>query len=158
MKLFHQVAPVFGLACIAALAAVPAAAADPSDGFSIQDVALSNVEGESFVIKVVDATVASGKEGTFTVSINAKDGFKVNDQYPHKVNLDDPPSGVALPKQKLKKGDGQFEGKSFVFKIPVKAESAGSHTVGGNVKFSVCNDNQCLIKDAAIQAKITVPK
>ncbi len=156
MKLFHRLAPVFGLACIAALTA-PAAAADPSDGFSIQDVtSLANVEGESFVIKVEDATVAAGKEGTFTVSINAKDGFKVNDEYPHKLNLDAPPAGVELPKQKLKKGDGAFEGKSFVFKIPVKATSAGSHTVAGTVKFSVCNANQCQIKDAGIKAKISV--
>ena len=151
MKLSHRLAAVMSIACLGY--AVSASA--ETDGFSIQADAMNAAEGDSFSIEVVNASLAAGSEGTIRVTIKAKTGFKVNDKYPHKIKFDDPPSGVSLPKKTLKKGDGRFEGtSSFVFDVPVKAESKGSHTVGGNVKFSVCNDEQCQIKKAQITAKV----
>src|SRR5262245_37631610 len=110
------------------------------------ETALANLEGDGYTIVVTDGSGKVGEETHVVVTIKAKAGFKVNEKYPTKLKLHDAPSGVELPKQVLKKDDGSFEGKSaFTFKVPVKATRAGSFDVKGKLKFSVCNDQSCLI-------------
>ncbi|MEZ4440818.1 MAG: hypothetical protein R3B72_17090 [Polyangiaceae bacterium] len=125
-----------------------------SGGFSIQaPSALADIEGDGYVIKVADVEVKGG-EGEIVVIVEAKEGFKVNADYPHKVKFEDPPAGIELAKKKLSKDDGAFEGKkAFKFKGKVKATKDG--TLKGEVKTSVCNDSQCLIKKESFSLKIT---
>ena len=157
MKIISHAATLLSITSIAALAFVADAAAENAaeDGGSLIQSAseLAKVEGDGYSITASDVKLKSGGEGTFTITIKAKNGFKVNKDYPHKVKLDEPPSGVSLDKQKLKKKDGSFEDKqTFSFKGKVKATSAGKKTVTGLVKTSVCNESQCLIK----KEKITI--
>jgi hypothetical protein len=160
MKVITRVASILGIASIAALAFVSDASAQQTGGSLIQgdqapETALATVEGEGYRISASDVKVASGGEATFTITIEAKKGFKVNQNYPHKVKLDSPPDGVELPKSKLKKKDGKFEGKSkFSFTGKVKATAAGKKTLTGLVKTSVCNDSQCLIKKEKISINV----
>jgi len=161
MKVITRVATLLGITSIAALAFVTDAAARDSaqDGGSlIQDGAateLAKVEGDGYLITASDVKLKSGGEGTFTITIKAKAGYKVNKDYPHKVKLDDPPSGVELAKKKLKKKDGKFEDKqTFSFTGKVKATSAGKKTLTGLVKTSVCNESQCLIKKEKISITV----
>lgn len=158
MKVITHVASILGVASIAALAFVSDAAATEADqpgGSLIQPGPLATVEGEGYQIDVSDVKLASGGEGTFTITIKAKSGFKVNENYPHKVKLDAPPDGVELPKQKLKKADGKFEDKkTFRFSGKVKATSAGKKQLTGLVKTSVCNESQCLIKKEKISIAV----
>ncbi len=170
MKVITRVATLLGITSIAALAFASDAAAQNAahDGGSLiqsphaqspstqsPSTGLAKVEGEGYTISASDVKLKSGGEGTFTITIKAKSGFKVNKDYPHKVKLDDPPSGVTLDKQKLKKKDGSFEDKqTFSFKGKVKATSAGKKTVTGLVKTSVCNESQCLIKKEKISISV----
>ena len=148
MKTPLRIAALFSLAISCALTASPGQA----DGSTIQ---LSDVSGEGYVVNVVNGETAVGAHGTVKVTIKATDGFKVNQDYPHKIKLADN-AGVDFDKKTYKKGDGRFEGKkAFVFEIGATPKSAGSHAIEGKVKFSVCNDSQCKIKKVALNAKLT---
>lgn len=156
MKFITRAATFLGITSIAAVAFATEAADQntATDGGSLiqhEASALAKVEGEGYTITASDVKLKSGGEGTFTITIKAKSGFKVNEDYPHKVKLDDPPSGVTLDKDQLKKKDGTFEDKqTFSFKGKVKATSAGKKKLTGLVKTSVCNESQCLIKKEKI--------
>jgi hypothetical protein len=150
MKVFGQVsAMALTLAGLSLMASHSTAEAS-------QPSALATVEGDGYSIVVTDGSGKVGQETQVTVTIRAKEGYKVNDKYPFKLKLADAPSGIELPKPVLKKGDGSFDGKNaFTFKVPVKATRAGSFDVKGNLKFSVCNDQSCLIEKKDVKAKVT---
>ena len=158
MKVITRVATLLGITSVAALAFVTDAAAEAGGSLIQHDASeLARVEGDGYTITASDVKLESGGEGTFTITIKAKSGFKVNESYPHKVKLDDPPSGVTVDKQNLKKADGTFEDKqTFSFKGKVKATSAGKRTLTGLVKTSVCNESQCLIKKEKISISVDV--
>ncbi len=104
------------------------------------------LRGEGYVVLTKADTLSVGKEGFITVQIKAQEGFKVNDQYPHKIKFKAAPDGVSVPKM-VRKDKGRFDGtKKFTFRVPVTASKAGLFTVSGKLKFSVCNDKSCLIQ------------
>lgn len=118
--------------------------------------ALSTVKGDGYQIVVTDGSGQVGQETQVIVTIKAAEGYKVNEKYPHKLKLGDAPAGLEFPKPVLKKDDGTFDGKkSFTFKVPVKATRAGTFSLEGKLKFSVCNDSQCLVEKKELKAKVT---
>ena len=50
---------------------------------------------------------------------------------------------------------GSIEGKKVVFKVPATATKKGTFKVTGQIRFSVCNDSQCVIKKVPLNATIT---
>jgi len=132
----------------ASLCAGSAWAADPAP--------LSTVEGDVYSIAMADAKLKAGGEGRVIVTVKAKSGYHVNDKYPHKVKVDEPPRGLEVAKRELKKDDGKFKDpQTFELAIPVKAASAGSYTLAVEVKTSVCSDTKCLMKTERLTAKLT---
>ena len=112
------------------------------------------LRGEGFEVTVDADSLSVGKKGFINVVIKAKAGFKVNQDYPHKIKFKNVPDGVKVPTT-VKKKDGAFEGKSaFRFKVPVTASKAGKFKVGGKLKFSVCNDKSCIIKKKNIKVSL----
>jgi len=117
---------------------------------------LSSVEGDAYSIGMADAKLKAGGEGRVLVTVKAKSGYHVNDKYPHKVKVDEPPRGLEVAKRELKKDDGKFKDpQTFELAIPVKANSAGSYTLGVEVKTSVCSETKCLMKTERLTAKLT---
>jgi hypothetical protein len=155
MKLSHRFVSWCGVAGVVAVALAPTAFAREADGISIHAQELADNSGEGFVVEVVDGSAAVGQRATVKVTIKAKDGFKVNDQYPHGLKLE-ASDDIVYEKDALKRDDGRFDGKTaFVFEVGAKAKRAGSHAVAGKLKFSVCNDAQCLIQKIDLSAKVT---
>jgi hypothetical protein len=150
MKVFRRITTLSALALAGlTLASTPSSAAQPGVA------ELAKVEGDGFAIVVTDGSAKVGEQTQVVFSIEAKDGYKVNEKYPHKLKIKDAPDGVELPKPVLKKGDGAFDGKNtFTFKLPVKAKRAGSFELVGKLKFSVCNEKACLIEKKDVRAKL----
>ncbi len=117
---------------------------------------LGTMSGEGYAVTVQDATGSVGGEASIVVVIKATGQYKVNAKYPHKLKLEEPPAGLELPKRLLKRSDGSLDDeKTFTFRIPAKATRAGSFTVSGKLKFSVCDATSCLIKKEKLEATVT---
>ena len=89
---------------------------------------------------------------TITVTVKAKDGFKCNEQYPHKIKRLSAGDGVRLGNSRV---SGNISGKNIVFSVPVTPTKAGTFAVTGQVRFSVCNDQACHIKKLPLNATVT---
>lgn len=149
MGLFHRAASILGIAAIGGLAVSASAANAPmdndADGFSIQAEELSN-----FNLSVSNASAKVGKQATITVTVTAAGGFKANTKYPHKIK-DISGSNVDAPSTV----NGSVNGNSVSFTIPATPTAAGSHAVSGEIRFSVCNDEECQMKKVPLTAKVT---
>ena len=160
MKSFHRRLLMLTTGAAAALTlalgiSTSAAAPAPPSAEASRHVA-ATVDGEQYSVQISAPTVAVGADAQFQVKISAKPGFKFNKQFPTKLKLDEPPTGLEFPKRRLKKGDGSVaaDSMSFTFPVPVKATQAGTFPFGGVLKFSVCNDAKCVVKREKLKSQI----
>jgi hypothetical protein len=105
----------------------------------------------AYSVSVQNATGKVGEAATIVVTVKAGSGYKANSKYPHKIKKLTA-SGASVPAGSVK---GSVEGKNVTFSIPVTPTASGTHSVSGEIRFSVCNDSQCLIKKAALSATVT---
>ncbi len=97
---------------------------------------------------------AVGKAGEAQVVLVAKNGFKVNDQYPFKLTLSDA-AGLELPRKVVTRDAMALEKHKGVMKVAFTPKSAGAHTLSGRFSFSVCTDERCLIEKRDLAVQIT---
>jgi len=140
-----------------ALAAVPCDAVPAPDGAA--EVG-QNVEGEHYRVGVnVDPAgqLKAGSVAHLVVTINAKQGYKVNKQYPTKLKMAAPPAGVDYPKKTLKRDDGEWVNgaAAFRFRAPFKPLQAGTYPIGAELKFSVCSEDRCVIQKHKLTVQVT---
>jgi hypothetical protein len=93
-----------------------------------------------------------GQAGEVSVLLEAKAGFKVNDKYPYKFKLKEAP-GVKFPAPVVGKDAVKLEEKRATLPVHFTPEAAGKHSIGGQLSFSVCTDDKCLIekRDLALE-------
>jgi hypothetical protein len=114
-------------------------------------------QGEGYQVYVPPASVAAGQEGTLAVKIHAREGFKVNTEYPSKVKLEPAPDGLDLPQREFRQEDAQLiDPHTLAFTVPLRARRAGSYRVHGETRFGVCTAERCLIKTVQFAAQIKV--
>lgn len=151
------VVTVMSLACRESVAQSDAAlsAQVSSETASTGQSAAAKHESEAFVAEMSSpGPLAVGKDGMIVVTLKAKEGFKINDEYPIKFTLGAAPAGVVFSKSEFKRADGTFEAKVGKFEVPVKVAKAGKFLVQGTLKFSVCNDKTCLLDKRDLSAEI----
>lgn len=149
MKVFQRVATVLSVAAIAGLAMTASADTHQPDGFSIQVGDLEAEQLSNYSVSVSTAKAKVGSQTNLTVTISAKGDYKGNPKYPHKIkgisgsNVDAP-----------KKVKGAASGKTISFSIPVTPKASGSHSLTGQIKFGICDESQCLMKTASLNATV----
>jgi len=141
---------------IVAAVAFALSVAGPTEARLDRPTELTTVEGEGYSIEAGDVVTAAGGEARILVTIMAKPGFEVEEKYPHKVKLDDPPDGVELPKRELTKEDATFVGESaLVIPVPVRPLRAGRYAIGLEVKTVVYTKEMCRIVKERLIATVT---
>jgi hypothetical protein len=117
----------------------------------------AKVEADTYLVEITaGGPYRSGAPGSVKVSLTAKAGFHINDQYPYRFNTSPPSQDVSYPKPVLERADGQFEEKTAVFILPFVASHAGQFTVGGVLKLSVCSPTSCIVQKAPLAVSVTV--
>lgn len=138
-----------GAALVAACTVASVATADERRA----DDAVPQADGDTpYKLSVTNAKAKAGEQASIMITIEAASGYKCNESYPHKARKLEADAGAELPSTMVK---GKVEGKKVVIAVPVKAAKAGTYKVRGQVKFSVCNDSQCVIKKAPLDATLT---
>ncbi len=147
-------ATAFGAGCSSSSPPAPPAAKEPTPAVAAAPEA---DEGPApFEVEVQDWEGPAGEEAQILVTVKATSGFKINEQYPHKVQLDAPPDGLTVPMTTLRKEDAQLNGdKSITYTIPATAAKAGQYRLKGEVKLSVCSAEQCRMAKEKVAANLT---
>ncbi len=106
----------------------------------------------------VPGPVAVGKPAKAEVVLLAKGPYKVNQEYPLKIKLNEAP-GLTFPNSVVhahkNKDAVKLEAKKAVLSVAFTPKSAGEHALGGLLSFSVCTEERCLIEKRDLEAKVT---
>jgi hypothetical protein len=86
-----------------------------------------------------------GEPANVEIVLNARGGYKCNDEYPYKFVPKDAPGLTYLTKV-VKKDAIKVGKEESVMTIPVTPEAAGKQKVEGKFYFSVCNAETCLVE------------
>jgi hypothetical protein len=115
-------------------------------------------EAASFSVAVTVPSLAAGKSGDAVVSVTPAKGYHWNLEYPAKLTFEGEPTKVSLSKKQFSQMGGDFKASesSAAVSVALSAKGAGSETVKGELKFSVCNDTTCLIKSAPVALAVVV--
>jgi hypothetical protein len=94
---------------------------------------------------------------TTEVLVEAKGEYHINDKYPYKFKLDDPPpAGMRYPKPVVGKEDGTMDEHKVVLKVPFVSESTGDKKVSGTLSLSVCSAANCLMDKQPLEVTVKV--
>lgn len=88
---------------------------------------------------------ASGQSGEADIVLSAKAPFHVNQNYPYKFKLKDAP-GLKYASMVVAKDAVKLEPARATVPVVFTPEAAGKHTVSGQLSFSVCTDDKCMIE------------
>jgi len=105
-----------------------------------------------------------GSECVATARLEALTDFHINDNYPYKLKLEETAGVEFLGKDAAGKnvfskqaGDFKKEGeKVATLTVRFKATKAGSYTVKGTYKLSVCSEKSCQLETQDLQTAVTV--
>jgi pyruvate/2-oxoglutarate dehydrogenase complex dihydrolipoamide acyltransferase (E2) component len=124
----------------AAAAAADSAAAEPatdaSDKFS---------EAGFDLVLQPKGTYTSGQAGEADIVLSAKAPFHVNQNYPYKFKLKEMP-GLKFANLVVTKDAVKLEPARATVPVAFTPETAGKHTLAGQLSFSVCTDDKCMIE------------
>ncbi|MFH1131489.1 MAG: hypothetical protein V1754_09145 [Pseudomonadota bacterium] len=119
------------------------------------------IAGASFEIFITQPPIVQiGEPFSATVKLVPRGKYKVNKEYPIKLNAKG--SNAVLPTEIAftKKDAKLFSAKEAVFKPTFVASSAGEHRFAGTIKFSVCTEKLCELfnKQVSWVAKVRKPE
>jgi hypothetical protein len=91
------------------------------------------------------------------VVVVAKGEYHINDKYPYRFKLEDPPpAGLKYPKAVIGKEDGTMDERKVTLKVPFVPSSAGDKKVAGTLSLSVCSAANCLMDKQQLDLTVKV--
>jgi hypothetical protein len=99
------------------------------------------------------------KDSTCTaeVLVEAKGEYHINDKYPYRFKVEDPPpQGIKYPKPVVGKEDGTMDEHNVVLKVPFVSETSGAKKVAGTLSLSVCSAANCLMDKQPLEVTVKV--
>jgi hypothetical protein len=107
----------------------------------------------------IKSSGACRKDNTCSVEVlvEAKGEYHINDKYPYRFKLEDPPpQGIKYPKPVVGKEDGTMDQRKVVLKVPFISEASGDKRVGGTLSLSVCSAANCLMDKQPLEVTVKV--
>lgn len=126
---------------------------------AVQITAGSRADTDTYTVELKAAGEAQvDKEAAVELTLVPKGVYHINDKYPVKFKIADPPpeAGVKLTKLLFKREDGTFSEKVGSFKVPFVASRAGKATIAGTFSFSVCSDANCMMDKVELSLDVDV--
>lgn len=96
---------------------------------------------------------APGQAAEAEIVLVAKAPFHVNQNYPYKFKLKDAP-GLKFANAVVGKDAVKLEPARATLPVAFTPESAGKHTLAGQMSFSVCTDDKCMIEKRELSLDI----
>jgi len=136
----------------AAPVAAGSAAAAPAEAAPSVPAASKYTEAGFDLALQPKGAYTSGQAGEAEIVLNAKAPFHVNEKYPYKFKLKEAP-GLKFANLVVAKESVKLEPTRATVPVAFTPESAGKHTVAGQLSFSVCTEDKCMIekRDLALE-------
>ncbi|HXS17840.1 MAG TPA: hypothetical protein VN764_11660 [Polyangiaceae bacterium] len=110
---------------------------------------------DAFTLTLTGPSAAKvGEPVKLLVTLSAKNGFKVNAEYPVKFRPVTA-AGLLWAKETVGKDDGQVEKSKVVLPVELKLSQPGKFELAGKLSFSVCTEDRCLIEKRDLGVSIT---
>lgn len=103
-------------------------------------------ERDAYAVDAKAAKAKVGEHAALRVELTTKNGFHLNQEYPHKLTVDAVPAGLKVEKMELVRGDATVAENALRFDVDAVAEKAGRYTVQAKLKTSVCDEKQCILR------------
>lgn len=101
----------------------------------------------SYELKLTEPAAAkAGELATATIRVQPKKPYKMNLEFPLKLKLGGPADGVSPKEVQLGVKQARLSKEELILKPAFKLLKAGAHPIKGTLRFSVCTDAQCEIK------------
>lgn len=125
------------------------AAAPDGPKLNVPDLGVAKAEpgGQKDISYSVDLdapkTLAQGSEGVVKVNVTPGTGWKMNKEFPTRLNVKAPAGVTVVKDQQVLEDAEKFEDKGATFAITFKADSPGPKAFEADFKFAVCTDATC---------------
>ena len=114
-------------------------------------------EKKTFSIETSETTVTAGADGKVQFTIVPAKGYKWNKDFPAMLTMQEGTDGVVSLKGTQYKGTAfETKDKKTSVNAVITGKKAGDQAVTGEVRFSVCNEESCIIATEKVEAKVTV--
>lgn len=132
-----------------------ASAPATEDGAQAAEVRRGPVaKGEGFQVHLQSSgSYQVGKPGVVRVVLDAAEPFHCNDKYPYRFTLE-PTAGLEFPADVVR--NMQLGTQRSTMDVAIVPKASGAHTVSGELSFSVCTDDKCLIEKQKLSVNIDV--
>ncbi len=110
----------------------------------------------AYAIALDSGAVAVGKDGKLTLAITAGKGYKWNKQFPASFKITTTGEAANVANKDFRAPAFKTEGKTTAVQVPIAGASSGQTTLEGKVRFSVCNEEACIVKSETVRATIQV--
>jgi hypothetical protein len=121
------------------------------------DGAPAAADGNFAIQAVAHPPFAVGGQARAEVSLEARNGYHVNQEYPIELRVQ-APAGVELAKARLARADAStFDEARAVFPVVFTPREAGHEEFTGELRFSVCNAQNCLLERRPVTFAVDVP-
>ena len=97
----------------------------------------SMFDGETYQI-YYPTEVLSDHKGQQTIKIIPKPGYKVNQDFPHRLQVN-PSTSIKVNTDKI---DGKITQKQLHYYVAIEGQN-GKHDLKAKADFSICNENMC---------------
>lgn len=95
------------------------------------------------VVVTAPPSVRQASAVAVTLALVAKDGRKLNEDYPFRIDVS-APADVRVPKARLARADAlAFSVKGATFQIGMTPNAAGSKQIQLEIRFAMCTDVNC---------------
>jgi pyruvate/2-oxoglutarate dehydrogenase complex dihydrolipoamide acyltransferase (E2) component len=128
-------------------------AAAPAEAAAAMPAASKYSEAGFDLVLQPKGSYTSGQAGEAEIVLNAKAPFHVNNQYPYKFKVKEAP-GLKFANLVVAKDLVKIEPAKATVPVAFTPESAGKHTVAGQLSFSVCTDDKCMIEKRELALEI----
>jgi hypothetical protein len=120
------------------------------------EVPRPSIEDNTFRLALAgEPTYTAGQASVVKLSLEARGGYHVNQDYPIRVDLKGP-SGLKLPKSSLGRPDAaEFGEHSARFELPFTGEQ-GAHELMATVDFAVCTKETCVPDQRTVALNVNV--
>jgi hypothetical protein len=133
------------------------AAAPPPSASSTPLVGVPMVEHANYSARIAPLGVCRKDQPcAVEITVAAKGDYHINDKYPYRFKLDEPPVAVRYPKPVVGKEDATVEERKVTLKVPFVAESAGDKKISGTLSLSVCSAANCLMDKQSLEVAVKV--
>ena len=113
-------------------------------------------ETDTYWVKAHVPQASVGADGTVTIQLTPKEGWKINQEFPTKLKVG-PIEGVTLASDTMGATDAAlFSEKSAIFEVKFNAADAGAKAFSADFRFAVCTDATCDPKKAELAWNLDV--